>query len=557
MTKAKGSRASGTTAMSEVRTSTGSEDVGGAAPQELTTPSADALLAAVLELGREIHLEMDEPSLVDLFCRTMKRLFPCRFVAVRVVDILADDSARVYCATGGLRRGVDKERLTLKPSSVTKTRLKTALAESARLRISNRWDSPFEGTAAGFAVPLVAAGELYGVLDVGYPLGVDGSATDEPLMLPMANHLSVALRNQRLHLETTNLRDYQARLIEEANALILGIGPDWRINVCNRAICRLTAFERQELLGRDLRDWVPADDHARLTRLFNQAMAGRRIESVDVVLPTKDGVAIRTVWSVAAITRKGKIQALVGVGQDQTRIRQLQEQIIHAEKLATLGQLAAGVVHELNNPLTSISIYAEYLQKKLCDRLEDGDMAKLRQIGASAGRIMAFAKDLVQYAKPSSEVAEPIYLNFAVKQALSFCEHLFDRADVTLVEELSDDIPQLLAVPGQLEQIVINLVTNAVHALGGASGRVVVKTTRCADGLALEVGDSGPGIPVSEREHVFEPFFTTKTDGEGTGLGLSIVKNIVEEHEGRIEVGQSSYGGALFTVWLPIADRAG
>jgi len=543
--------------MSEVRPSSEKDTVTGAAPRELATPSADALLAAVLELGREIHLEMDEPALVNLFCRTMKGLFPGRLIAVRVADIRTDEAARAYCATGGLRGGIDTERLTLKPSSVPKTRLKTALAESARVRISERWDCPFEGTAAGFSVPLVAAGELYGVLDVGYPLGVDRGEVDEPLVLPLANHLSVALRNQRLHLETTNLRDYQARLIEEANALILGIGPDWRINVCNRAICRLSGFDKQELMGRDMRDWIPADDHARLTRLFNQAMSGRRIESVDVVLPTKAGDVIRTVWSVAAVTRKGKVQALVGVGQDQTRLRQLQEQIIHAEKLATLGQLAAGVVHELNNPLTSISIYAEYLLKKLGGTLEDSDLAKLRQIGVGAGRIMTFARDLVQYAKPSGELAESVQLNFVVKQALSFCGHLFERADVTLVNRLADELPPLMAVPGQLEQIVINLVTNAVHALGGARGQVVVTTSRSAEGVALEVGDSGPGIPESEREHVFEPFFTTKTDGEGTGLGLSIVKNIVEEHDGRISVGQSSLGGALFSVWLPVTDRQG
>jgi PAS domain S-box-containing protein len=516
-------------------------------------PGWEELLDSILRFGREVHLDMGEEQLVDAFLSGLVELFPRREVVIRVVDVRTTEPVRVYAKSTELRDGLETDRIVMKASSAKKTRLKEAVVESARVRLAERWESPFKGLAAGFSVPLVAAGELYGLLDIGYALGVDASEEDEPLVLPIANHLSVALRNQRLHRETTLLRDYQSRLIEHANALILGVGRDWRITVCNRALCRITGYERSELMGRDLRDWLPADQRGRLVKLFLQAMSGEQPDSIDVALPTKRGGEVRTVWSVAAVGRKGRIQALVGIGQDQTKLRDLQSQVIHAEKLATLGQLAAGVVHELNNPLTSISVYAEYLEKKLSSKsaeVDSSDVAKLKQIGVSARRIMAFARDLVQYAKPAGYDLESVDLNQVVRQSLSFCEHLFSSKRIELVEELGEELPTVLAVPGQLEQVVINLVTNAVHAVGEV-GVIRVSTYCAGDRLVLAIGDSGPGIPEVQRPRVFEPFFTTKSDGKGTGLGLSIVRNITEQHSGAINVSKSDEGGALFTVTLP------
>ncbi len=526
-------------------------------PEPLHIPTAEQLLAAVLELGSDVHLEMTEAAIADKFLRTLSDLFPGRAIAIRVLDVRRGAPARVWAIEGVLRHDVADERITLKQSAVEKTRLKEAVASSARIRIADRWDSPFQGLAEGFTVPLVASGELYGALDVGYPLGHNLSASDEPLVLPIANHLSVALRNERLHRETSVLRDYQATLIEHANALILGVDRHWRVTVCNAALCELVGAARAEMMGSDLRDWLPVEDRPRLTKLFLAALAGRATDTVEVELLTRNGGGVRTLWSVAAISRHGKVEAVVAVGQDQTRLVELQSQVIQAEKLATLGQLAAGVVHELNNPLTSITVYADYLIKKAESGdvsepvpFEGADVEKMRRISASAQRILAFARDLVQYAKPTGSEIKEVALRSVVEQSLSFCEHLFNKAAVELVVDLEAELPAMNAVPGQLEQVVINLVTNAVHA-APAGGHVWVRTFAEAEGIALVIEDDGEGIPASDRDRIFEPFFTTKYDGAGTGLGLSIVKNIIEHHHGQIVVGRSAGGGASFKVVLP------
>ncbi len=519
-------------------------------------PGRESAVARVmLELGRELHLEHSEAALCDHFLRALAELFPQRRLAVRVVDLRAPEPARCYVLGGELRPGVDRERITIKETAIAKTRLKSAVAASARLRLAPRWDGPFSHVAVGFAVPLVAAGELYGVLDVGYPLGLDLVAADEPLVLPVANQLAVALRTQRLWRDAQGLRDFQSRLIEHANALIIGVDHTWRVTVCNRALLELMGADRARVVGRDLRDLLPDDERSRLTPVFLQAMRGQAFDAVEVALESRVRGRVRTVWSVAGIHSgplRAAAEAVVCIGQDQTRLRELQEQIIQAERLATLGQLAAGVVHELNNPLTSITVYADYLLAKAVRLGADaGDVEKLTRIGSSAQRILRFARELVQYAKPVGDEVDIVDVNAVVAKSLSFCEHLFDRGGIVVDTQLDRSLPPVPAVPGQLEQVLINFLTNAAHAVEGG-GAIVVRTGPAdGGGVAISVSDSGPGVPHDERARVFEPFFTTKTDGKGTGLGLSIVRNIVEQHRGTVGVDEAPEGGARFTVTLP------
>jgi signal transduction histidine kinase len=266
---------------------------------------------------------------------------------------------------------------------------------------------------------------------------------------------------------------------------------------------------------------------------------------------------VRTVWSIAPVGRAGAlggpIDAVVAIGQDQSQIEALQAQVVRAERLATLGEIAAGVVHELNNPLTSITVYAEYLSRKFESQgAEEPDLEKLRRIGASAQRILRFSRDLVQYARPSGRDLEPVDLASVVRQSVSICEHLIERGGIALAVELDPELPVVQAISGQLEQVFINLITNAVHAVE-SGGRVVVRAVvESPSTVLLEVADSGPGVAEEDRDRIFEPFFTTKPDGKGTGLGLPIVRNIVEQHHGQISVDRGDLGGAAFRIILPV-----
>jgi two-component system NtrC family sensor kinase len=521
-------------------------------------PTAQTELDVLRALATEAGDATAEPALAERALELLARLLPGRGLSIRVLDVRSREPAHGYARGAPIRHNALSDSVTLTEAALGRAKLKSAVIASARLVIRDRWDSPFTGIATGFAVALAAGGELYGVLDVGYGPGLDARALDEPSVHAFAAQLASALRTLRLADDALGLRDYQARLLENANALILGVDHSWRITACNRALLELVGLSRDNVLGRDVRDFITEDQRQYLTTSFATALSGQHHAAVTVALPSLRHGSVRTVWSIAPVGRAGggaggPAESVVAIGQDLSQIEALQQQIVRAERLATLGELAAGVVHELNNPLTSITVYAEYLVRKLAAQgAEEPDLEKLRRIGASAQRILRFSRDLVQYARPSGRDVEPIDLASVVRQSVSICEHLVERGGVTLGIEVDPELPVVHAVNGQLEQVLINLITNAVHAVENG-GRVVVRAQADSPStVVLEVGDSGPGIADGDHERIFEPFFTTKSDGKGTGLGLPIVRNIVDQHHGEIRVGRSDLGGAAFRVILPI-----
>jgi signal transduction histidine kinase len=237
-------------------------------------------------------------------------------------------------------------------------------------------------------------------------------------------------------------------------------------------------------------------------------------------------------------------------------LERLQAHMIQAEKLASLGQIVAGVVHELNNPLTSIIAYAEYLTRKAQGRLPhadaEDDIERLRRIQEAAGRILRFSRDLVAYARPSNEIPGPVSLSEVVEKALVFCEHEF--AGIAVERDLPPALPAIRGVAGSLTQVFVNLFTNAAHAMsGGGRLRLCAEIDLSARAVLLEVHDNGRGIEPEHLPLVFEPFFTTKSEGRGTGLGLSIVRGILDALGGTIAVDSVPGEGTTFTLTLPIA----
>jgi signal transduction histidine kinase len=240
-----------------------------------------------------------------------------------------------------------------------------------------------------------------------------------------------------------------------------------------------------------------------------------------------------------------------------------QQRMLQADKLATFGQLAAGLVHELNNPLTSIVAYSDYLIRKAIalgprtTLVDSEDVERLRRISESANRMLRFTRDLVTYARPSSGIAAPVVLHGVIDQAVAFCEHILSSSGVGVERRFGADVLTVRGVGEQLVQVFVNLLTNAAQAAPAEEGRVVVTTSldpvaRC---VVVLVEDNGTGIAAEHLARVFTPFFTTKSEGHGTGLGLSIVKSIVEHHQGEIRVESARGQGTRFVIVLPLSQQ--
>lgn len=252
----------------------------------------------------------------------------------------------------------------------------------------------------------------------------------------------------------------------------------------------------------------------------------------------------------------GRLRTYARAEESVRNFHRLQAQVIQTEKLASLGQIVAGVVHELNNPLTAIIAYSDYLTKKLSKRPGSElveDVERMRRISEAAERILKFSRDLVAYARPTGDARCQVAVHEILERALGFCEHEFSESRVQVERQFQPPFPEVFGIPGQLTQVFVNLFTNAAHAMSETGGvlRIAVSAVDGGASLRIEVSDTGSGIPAEAMPQIFEPFFTTKTDGRGTGLGLSIVRGILDAHGGTIQV-SSAASGTSFTLTLPI-----
>lgn len=225
-----------------------------------------------------------------------------------------------------------------------------------------------------------------------------------------------------------------------------------------------------------------------------------------------------------------------------------------ADKLAGLGQLVAGIVHELNNPVTSILAYADVLHQRASEAgIDPRDVDRLARIREAAQRIHRFSRDLVAYARPSTEVAVPLSIHDVIDRALLFCDHVLDRERV-IVERAFGATGHVRGVGTQLVQVFVNLFTNAAKAMRDGGGTLRIETSNDGSMIVIAVSDTGSGIAVGAMPRLFEPFFTTSPSGEGTGLGLTIVRDILQAHNGRVWAEPAPDAGARFVVCLPRAE---
>jgi signal transduction histidine kinase len=258
--------------------------------------------------------------------------------------------------------------------------------------------------------------------------------------------------------------------------------------------------------------------------------------------------SLKTVEALARHAALAIENALLFERESKTieELRSAQKRLLQSEKLATIGQMAAGIAHELNTPLTYIMGNLELLEAQSSTPAQ---REMLGSIAVGAERITSLAQRLLAFSRPAQEEPVELGLNDVVERSLELCHYQVLKGGVQLRKDLAPALPRVRGVPNQLEMALINLVVNAVHAMEG--GGVLHVATTARDGqVEVSVADTGKGIPAELQPTIFEPFVTTKPEGKGTGLGLSTVLMIVERHKGRIEF-TSTPQGTTFRITIP------
>ncbi len=520
-------------------------------------PATDRILEVFLFLSQELNRMGPEEELIPLFIRIYQDLFPGRLLCIKLYDRDHRSFEQVY-ANGRLREE-SHSRVRLTKEAVKEHGLDTdegaALIKRAKMVTTYEYLPIFEDGITGFDVPLYDGTDFYGILNFEYWKNEELLPPDMAIAVPIAHQMCASLRNSHLIAETLLLKEYLEKLLDQANAPVIVVNRDRRITVFNQAIERQTGFSRVDHLDKDLMTVFDEEEKERLTSILVRVMLGEQRSSVKVRIPHADGKReAHIVFNMAPImSSHQELEGVILVGQDLTEIRSLQQQIIHSEKLATVGQIAAGVAHEVSNPLTSIAVYANYLAKKLDGTIEPADVEKIKRIVEASARIQSFTRELVTYGRPSREKAMLLEVRPLLERAFSFCEHLLDKVGAEAVVSVPDDIKRIHGIRGNLEQVFVNLITNACHALQGTGGTIRFDAEAVdRNWIRIAVSDTGIGIPSERLNRIFEPFYSTKPEGLGTGLGLSIVRNILTEHNAEIEVESELGKGTTFTLRIPV-----
>ena len=258
----------------------------------------------------------------------------------------------------------------------------------------------------------------------------------------------------------------------------------------------------------------------------------------------------------------GEVSHVITVGEDITVRVEAIHAVGRAEKLAAVGRLAAGVVHEINNPLATISACAEALEQRVEEGVFDGsdgveDLNEyLGLIKSEAFRCKSITTGLLDFSRLRTGDRHPLDISDILRSSANLISHQKRGGMVDIKLDIDESLPSINADGGQLQQAVIALATNAIDAMPNG-GTLTFRAFAQPRRLAIEIEDTGVGIPTEDMSKVFEPFFTTKEVGKGTGLGLAICYGIITDHGGRLSVRSNVGKGSAFTIYLPITGRAG
>ncbi len=320
----------------------------------------------------------------------------------------------------------------------------------------------------------------------------------------------------------------------------------------------------KEILGYDVEDTQnmefggrthPEDLPAAMS-LYKDIIAGKQtFASLEIRVRHKLGDWRRIRFNFSPLSdEKGNIEGVVLSGRDVTDLKRLEEQLIQAEKLAAMGQMLAGVAHELNNPLTAILGVTELLRER--EGADDSTKRQLELTHRQARRAARIVQNLLEFSRPASTQKRPLDLNNLLERTLQLQEHSLRRNNIEVDFHPHPDLPNVIGDASQLIQVFLNLVTNAEQAIRELrdSGRIQIRAGRNGNQLTITVQDDGVGIRPEALPRIFDPFYTTKRPGGGTGLGLSICMSIIREHGGNIEAESLPAGGSAFTIYLPAAS---
>jgi len=344
-------------------------------------------------------------------------------------------------------------------------------------------------------------------------------------------------------------------LVENANDIIFTISPEGKILSMNRYGSEFFCKQALEMIGQDIGTLFPTGSAEMIMQANNEILettVGKRINCKTSVEDSERWVNI----SLSGLVDEwGNVYKVLGIGRDVTERRKNEEQMIYTEKLASMGTLAAGVAHEINNPLAIILGFTDMLLEKKIEDPEVYDL--LKTIEKQAMNAKRVVEKLLSFARHSEQKEADVDINSNIDEVLDVIGRTIILNKITTIKDFAPSLPKVHGVPGEFQQVFFNLINNAIAAMKGG-GILTVSTSPADEGRTVEIriSDTGHGIKKQHRTKIFDPLFTTKKVGEGTGLGLSVTYGLITQHGGTINFetkteDESESPGTTFIIRLP------
>jgi PAS domain S-box-containing protein len=364
-------------------------------------------------------------------------------------------------------------------------------------------------------------------------------------------------------------RNKAQQYLNIAGVIIVAINEQADVSLINRKGCQVLGYKEEEILDKNWFDLcVPERDRDERKSVFTQVMSGEReeVEDYENTIVTKSGEERIIAWHNTTLRdEEGNIIGTLSSGEDITVRKLTEEELIQSEKLASLGQLAASVVHEVNNPLAGIMVYIKlflkkYRENKLQDEKTEGQLLKMEK---ELDRTTRIIRNLLAFARQSESSMSPVEINKVIDAALPLVENQINLENITLMKNLDTALPLIQADFDKIQQVLINIMLNAIQAMPEGGTLTIASSTARAvriresykNAVRIDITDTGVGISQENLKKLFTPFFTTKEKGVGVGLGLSVVHGIIGKHKGKIDVESEPGKGTTFTIFLEAMDE--
>jgi two-component system, NtrC family, sensor kinase len=398
-----------------------------------------------------------------------------------------------------------------------------------------------------------------GVLALGaLPKGSHFTTEDVEMLAALAGYAAIALENATLYHSVASkarelelLKTYTENIIESIDIAVLALESTGRIRSCNKAFESLFDVKRDQIVGTSVENLLSRDVIASIQRAAG--VAGWKPDSpaniFKLSLDRPDGKP--RIVNLSVIPLQDPAAADGGsliVMEDISEKIQLEDQLLQAEKLSSIGLLAAGIAHEINTPITGISSYTQILLKDNVDA--DRRKSILEKIEKQTFRASEIVNSLLNFSRMSGSEFNAVDINQLIADSLALLDHQLELNHIKVASELEQTLPPIYGNTGKLQQVFVNLFLNARDAMP-SGGELAIHTGMNESMVVVNISDTGNGIPKENLKKIFDPFFTTKRIGKGTGLGLAVTYGIIQEHGGRIFVDSDTGKGTRFTLKLP------